>query len=261
MNNNSKKYKMTYSSLRPSDESVERTLDIMNEKKKINTPLKLAATALAVALFLLGGFGIFRSTESSSDFGILVAHAAENGLPANFKSVDELTDNEAFTFKTTLTHELEDFENYVNFDFDSLEMTADINDYSNVEEITVSCENGNLHLEYISSQTNGEETIENVATGRVSDTNGKNSLSISGADIVYSQNSPYKEKYVGNEAGYWFEWNPHYDVVQELFYNDNYDFTQINDIVTFTITYKDGSIKTSTLSFHYDSNGYMQFDK
>ena len=140
MNNNSKKYKMTYSSLRPSDESVERTLDIMNEKKKINTPLKLAATALAVALFLLGGFGIFRSTESSSDFGILVAHAAENGLPANFKSVDELTDNEAFTFKTTLTHELEDFENYVNFDFDSLEMTADINDYSNVEEITVSCE-------------------------------------------------------------------------------------------------------------------------
>ena len=55
MNNNSQKYKMTYSSLRPSDEAIERTLDVMNEKKSktlLNKPVKIIAVSLAIVILL-----------------------------------------------------------------------------------------------------------------------------------------------------------------------------------------------------------------
>lgn len=64
MNKNIENYKNTYSALRPSDEAIERAINMTSEKQKISFKLtykRLAAAALALVLFIGGGFGLIIS--------------------------------------------------------------------------------------------------------------------------------------------------------------------------------------------------------
>lgn len=82
MNKNIENYKNTYSALRPSDEAIERAMNMTNEKQKISFKLtykRLAAAALALVLFVGGGFGINHFTNKSDELTVLVAYADDNG--------------------------------------------------------------------------------------------------------------------------------------------------------------------------------------
>ena len=81
MNKNSEKYKNTFSLIRPSDESVERVMNMTNEKKFRFKPLikRLAATALALAVLIGGGLGISyvsQNNNSIDELGVLIAYAS-----------------------------------------------------------------------------------------------------------------------------------------------------------------------------------------
>ena len=78
MNKNIENYKNTYSALRPSDEAIERAMNMTNEKQKVIFKLtykRLAAAVLALVLFIGGGFGINHFTNESNNFTVLVAYA------------------------------------------------------------------------------------------------------------------------------------------------------------------------------------------
>lgn len=97
MNKNSENYKSTYSQLRPSDEAVERAMDIANEKKRSFKPIfkRLAAAALAFAVLIGGGFGInysLQKDDSSGELGVLIAYAATG----EFLEVGSITNQDFF---------------------------------------------------------------------------------------------------------------------------------------------------------------------
>ena len=78
MNKNFENYKNTYSALRPSDEAIERAMNMTNEKQKISfkpTYKRLVAAALALVLFIGGGFGVSHFTNKGDKLTVLVAYA------------------------------------------------------------------------------------------------------------------------------------------------------------------------------------------
>lgn len=81
MNKNHENYKATYSQFHPSDEVVERVMNITNEKKHgFNISFKrLAAATLAFAILIGGGFGtnyMLQKSDSGSELSVLVAYAS-----------------------------------------------------------------------------------------------------------------------------------------------------------------------------------------
>ena len=82
MNKNIENYKNTYSALRPSDEAIERAINMTSEKQKISFKLtykRLAAAALVLVLFIGGGVGIGHYTNKSDELTVIVAYANDNG--------------------------------------------------------------------------------------------------------------------------------------------------------------------------------------
>lgn len=80
MNKNSENYKNTFSRIRPSDNAVERIMDMTKGKNKgLNVNFKkIAAVVMALVLFVSGGIGINYAVQknNSNEFGVLVAYAS-----------------------------------------------------------------------------------------------------------------------------------------------------------------------------------------
>lgn len=81
MNKNSENYKNTFSQICPSDDSVERIMNMTKEKSKSYSFnfKKLASVVTALVLFVSGGFGInyaVKNNNSADEFGVIVAYAS-----------------------------------------------------------------------------------------------------------------------------------------------------------------------------------------
>ena len=93
MNKNYDNYKNTFSALRPSDEAIERTMNMTNEKQKISfkpTYKRLAAAALALVLFIGGGVGMNHFSNKSDDLTVLVAYAEDGGIKVGSASSQKI---------------------------------------------------------------------------------------------------------------------------------------------------------------------------
>ena len=264
MNKNSENYKAVYSAFRPSDAAMERVMNMTKENANHihNLTRKgLVAAALALTLLVGAGFGVNRFAgkdrrSAGNDFGILIAGAADG----EFRSVDDFAEGETLKINTERLHDIDDFDQYIGFEFDYLDFCPDVEDYSDVQSLRVRCENGNLHLSCVIPWTDAAGETFDQSVDKVSDGPDANEITVSGDEIRYSQNSERAAEEIGTTAGYLIEWNPHYDVVQAYSFGDGYDLTQVRDTITLTLTYTDGTEKTATMRFRFDGNGYLQFE-
>ena len=93
MNKNYDIYKNTYSAFRPSDEALERAMNMTNEKTKSGfkiTYKRLAAATLALVLFIGGGFGINHFTNKSDELTVLVAYAEDGRIKVGSASSQKI---------------------------------------------------------------------------------------------------------------------------------------------------------------------------
>lgn len=270
MNKNSENYKAVYSAFRPSDAAMERVMNMTKENKKhIFTPTRkgLVAAALTLTLLVGAGFGVSRfvgkdGRGGGNDFGFLIANAADGA----FRSVDDFAEGEALKIDTQRLHETEDFEHYVGFEYDYLELCPDIEDYSDVQSLCVRCENGNLHLDYSILWTDAAGETFAQSAGQTSTGPGANEVTISGDEIRCSRDlirssldaNKLAEGFPEN-TGFLIYWNPHCDVCEAILHGEDYDLTQVSDTITLTLTYTDGSVKAASLRFQFDENGCLQF--
>lgn len=76
--NNNDKYKETFSNICPSEESVERVIDMTRERKKsFNISAKqIVAVVMAFVIMIGGGFAVNRVTHKNDDFVVMVAYAS-----------------------------------------------------------------------------------------------------------------------------------------------------------------------------------------
>ncbi len=94
---NKNEYKNAFSGVQPSNEAVERIMD-MNTKNKLNfnSVFKRTASAfMALAILIGGGFGVnyaVNKSNSNNELGVLVAYAS-NG---SFTTVDKLDEQDVF---------------------------------------------------------------------------------------------------------------------------------------------------------------------
>ena len=93
MNKNYDNYKNTYSAFRPSDEAIERAMNMTNEKQNFNYKIpykRLAAAVFALLLFIGGGFGINHFTNKSDGLTVLVAYAEDGEIKVGSASSQKI---------------------------------------------------------------------------------------------------------------------------------------------------------------------------
>lgn len=62
-------------------------------------------------------------------------------------------------------------------------------------------------------------------------------------------------------VGYILYWEISDELYSTIGNNPSFDLSQIKDIITFTVEFKDGTVKTASIDLYFDSDGYMHFGK
>lgn len=126
----------------------------------------------------------------------------------------------------------------------------DINDYSNVENITVS--NSSKYGEVVLSFQPDE------STGIVF--NHSNSVSATGAQLQASKDSGLFTKGIGEyeiNTGYDICWQHSHELWNAIDENAGFDLSGIQDSIEFTVNFKDGTAAKSIIKLSFDKNGNM----
>ncbi|MDE6723226.1 MAG: hypothetical protein K2J55_03415, partial [Eubacterium sp.] len=120
------------------------------------------------------------------------------------------------------------------------ELTLNINDYSNVKDITFenSSKYGELMLEYY--------TWKPVQTLK------GHKITVLGEELQYALDNGF---YL--PQGYIFSWNIAKPLLEEFASNENFDLSNIKDTITFTVNYLDGKTEYATVDLSFDKDGYM----
>lgn len=63
------------------------------------------------------------------------------------------------------------------------------------------------------------------------------------------------------DKGYTLLWRLSDEFVNAIDNNQNFDLSQIEDTITFTVEFNDGAVKTASIDLYFDSDGYMHFGK
>lgn len=148
----------------------------------------------------------------------------------------------------------------------------DLEDYTDVKSFKVNNESayGLLHFEYADLEWHDkvyyddseipEEFIEYLKEHPSED----HEFTLTGDEIRFSQNTGDYNcglgKYETNK-GYFLTWLPSEELGYAIGENPHFDLSQIQDTITFTLEYNDGTIKTASLNLYFDSDGYMHFEQ
>lgn len=323
MNKNYENYKSTYSQLRPSDESIERALNMTQKREHGFTVSfkRLAAGLLALVLLISGGFGVnyaFQKNNKANEFGVVVAYAStgdyvkvgsENkqklfyGLylaPADDKEEADRVEKRWRADYEAIREEFDKLgdEGYsasisggagghpcYNSDGKEVAMlrslqagyfALSLDDYSDVKTFKVenNSKYGYLEFDYLGHLekmfemgTDGyyEEGYEPTDQDSLDFYGWGHSFEISGDELRRSQQS---DTYAGGmkpeievNKGYRLSWIPSLEFENEVIPADpHFDLSQIQDTITFTVTFNDGTVKTASLDIQFDSDGYMHFE-
>lgn len=90
-----------------------------------------------------------------------------------------------------------------------------------------------------------------------------NELEISGDVLRRSQESGFYFEGKKNDVnkGYTLLWRLSDEFANAIDDEQNFDLSQIEDTITFTVEFNDGAVKTASIDLYFDSDGYMHFGK
>ncbi|MBQ9531062.1 MAG: hypothetical protein IJR70_03205 [Eubacterium sp.] len=301
MNKNIENYKNTYSALRPSDEAIERAMNMTNEKQKISFKLtykRLAAAALALVLFIGGGFGINHFTNKSDGLTVLVAYAEDGRIKVGSASSQKIVkglyfapvDDEKACEKQ---HEkaIKDYNEY-RIDFEELDSVEGPTMWKGVGSYDVYDENGKVIAKLYSSSAGeivaSKTDYSNVKSFTVENESEHALLQFEYAGLYekweshlesrIDEESPYPDfinhKFTlsGDELrksqedwghyGYMLEWVSTAEVYDYPPDGITADFkaSDIKDKITFTFENNDGSIETASVNITFDNYGHMHLE-
>ena len=289
MNKNFENYKNTFSFIRPSDEAVERVMNMTNEKKFSFKPIlkRVTATALALAVLVGGGLGISyvsRENDSIDELGVLIAYAStgeflEVGNQSNqefFYSLHIIPENDEEAAKAAQE----------KLDADKKRVEEDANEAAELG----STYQGTHGAECYDSSGNSTAMIYGVSGGFIAldiddysevktltvENAGKygkvslniqptpwlsgNKIKVTGDDLVYSQQYYLdKQLWVFENKGYAVNWRPSEKLCDAIGNDVHFDLSNIKDTIKFTVVYNDGTVQTGSLNLYFDSDGYMHF--
>lgn len=146
---------------------------------------------------------------------------------------------------------------YLEFDYCSEE---DYQEYYDTLEKTKKSDGENIVSETSKYSEDYEITQEDI----MRDFGWAHKFELTGDELRFSQESGFYIKGVGKyeeNKGYFLNWTPSFELKEAIGNNPNFDLSQIVDTITFTVEYNDGTVKTASLDLHFDSDGYMKFDK
>lgn len=88
-----------------------------------------------------------------------------------------------------------------------------------------------------------------------------NVFTLTGDELRKSKDSGFYEggtKHTVN-FGYDLNWNMSTELIERIEADPYFDLSQITDTITFTVEFNDGAVKTASIDFYFDSDGYMHF--
>lgn len=281
MRNN--EYKNAFNQLEVSDKAIDNLYDITtkNQHKTIALPKKIIATAMAFVLVFGGGFGISYSLSDKTSVGIYVANANEvasikKATPQDFTYQVYIDDDSKDTMskwqkdKQKLLDDAEklgkdDYTASVNsgsssatneksgkeYDFYTLSsgnFTVNVGDIEDVKKLTV--ENENKYAELLVAVFDDDMGNWYTDAKKVEITGDKLQKSYDSGVCSFSNGKFKKEINFGNS----FTWNLTY-LSSYISETNEFNFSDLNDTVTATVEYKDGSVIKRGFNIEFDKNG------
>ncbi len=281
MRNN--EYKNAFNQLEVSDETIDKLYDITtkNQHKTIALPKKIIATVMAFILVVGGGFGISYSISDKTSVGIYVANANEvasikKATPQDFTYQIYISDDSKNAMskwqndKQELLNEAEKFGNdnytaFVNsgsssaineksgkeYDFYTLSsgnFTVNVGDIEDVKKLTVENKNKYAELSVAVFDDDMENWYKNARKVEIS--GNKLQKSYNSGVCSFSNGKFKKDINFGNS----FTWNLTY-LSSYISKTNEFNFSDLNDTITATIEYKDGSVIKRGFSIEFDKNG------
>lgn len=294
--NNRDNYKNTFSNIRPSNESVERIMDMTVDKKKSCSKQnfkKIASVALALVILVVGGgLGINHFADSRKPLSVKVAYADEfmsiksgtkqtivNGV--YFAPADDAKKN-----KEQLAKAEKDCKDIVseieNFDNDDEWSGAGVGKYDVYDK------EGELVAKLYTSSAGffvaDKSDYKNVKSFTVENKSEDGYLQFEWADTVdllvnqtddtVDPENPYsliinhkftltgdelrRSKGAYNEYGYSVVWLPTASIFEEYKYTKDIEAKDITDTITFTFVYEDGTVESAYVNISFDDYGHMQ---
>ena len=291
-----KYYKETFSAFHPSDEAVERVFEMTTDKKRNNVSFnikRICAVVFAFVLFIGGGFGVKSIVGSKADdeLGVMIAYAGEKNLLKagnlneqqlfyriyvadiedeqecyNVKSewgnekadlheiASDLGDNDISacvkSHSTTCYSSEQDKETANIYTLCAGLFSLNLDDYTNVESITV--ENRSVYGEIDVELAVDSEELLITRTGH--------QISMSADELEFSVNSGLFRWSTGKgqiNKGYDVYWSVSEELRNAIGNNIDFDLSEIDDKIIFTVKYSDGSVEKASVNLQFDKDGYM----
>lgn len=120
------------------------------------------------------------------------------------------------------------------------ELTLNIDDYSNVKDIT-----------FENSSKYGELILEHYTWKPVQTLEG-HKITVLGKELQYAIDNGFCLP-----KGYIFGWNITNSLLEEFAADENFDLSNIKDTITFTVNYLDGTTEQASVDLSFDKDGYM----
>lgn len=293
---NKKFYKDTFSPFCPSEKAVERVFEMTTDKKRntVHVNMKrVCAVAFAFVLLIGGGLGVKSIVAGKADdgLGVMIAYAGEKKLlkAGNLNEqqlfyriyvADIEDEQECYNVKNEWGNEkaelLELASNLGENDISacvkshstscySSEQDKDtayiytlgaglfslnLDDYTNVESITV--ENTSAYGEMNVELAVDSEELLTTRTGH--------QISMCAEELKFSVDSGLFRWNSGEgeiNKGYDVYWSVSQELRNAIGNNVDFDLSEIEDKIIFTVNYSDGSFEKASVDLKFDKDGYM----
>lgn len=295
---NRNEYKKSMSGIHPSEQVVERIMDITVDKKANKGFIikRVASAVLALALLISGGFGINHVVDSNRPLGVMVSYAKEfmkvksgtkqtmiNGVyfaPADDEKKCKIQYEKAQKDYNEIVAEIEKldeddiaaWEGIGQFEICDKKgnvvaklytsgagyFVADKDDYKNVKSLTVENESDDGYLQL---EWHGvyDLIVEHTEEGSVDSKNPYSDF-INHKFTLTGEELRDSQKNNFNEYGYRVNWVPTPTIFEAEGYRYDKDFkaSAIKDKITFTFEYEDGSTESTSINISFDDYGHMQ---
>ncbi|MBQ9227693.1 MAG: hypothetical protein IJ168_02575 [Eubacterium sp.] len=298
--NNREIYKTAMSGVRHSEEAIERIFDMTTDKKKNSFKLtykRLAAAALALVLFIGGGFGINRYANKSDKLTVMVAYAEDGEIKIGSASSQKIVKGLYFApaddenaCKKQHEKAVNDYNEY-SMDFEDLDAVVGPVMWSGVGAYDIYDKNGEVIAElYTSTAGNivaSKTDYSNVKSFTVENESEHALLQFEHAglyekweseednideEMLYEDFINHKFTLTGDELrksqeewgyyGYTLEWLSTAEVYDCPPDNITADFkaSDIKDKITFTFENNDGSIESASVNITFDNYGHIHLE-
>lgn len=299
---NKNEYKNAMSGVRPSEDVVERIMDMTESKNKNKGRLfkQLAATSLALAVLVGGGFGVNSMIKKEDEsLSVIVAFADE---AISIKSAtkqhlcyslyiapaDDKEKNEKYLAKAQAEYDRIKKEGMTLGEQGEFAAWRGVGNFDVSDPVTgdtvakIYTADGGLFATNKKDYDNVKSfTVENESKYGIIQFETKISSEISekivNEEYHLNENDPYdffrghkftltgdelrhSQKNYNGDYGYDLSWDFSDELYNAVLENPDFDVTEIKDKITFIYQYDDGTIERASVNISFDNDGHMVLD-